>query len=215
MGFNGKRVVAAGMALGTLFSVVEGTSAQDKPRTTINVVKYGGEDKEYNQFLTILKQRAMKLVETYGQKEGYDYLRDLYIERTGSPNDFEAFWRDNNSLQVLNSSTKRVNNRLAVSSDIYLFALRGKLPQNSIVLEQMLSTDDFKLTRDTYTMITLYALAMDAKRMNRPSNVIASYLRDAEEIAQDIPKKAMKGDLSLLIKAIRAEAHALKKGAGK
>lgn len=194
------------------FNFTVETKAQEKPRTTISVVQYSGEEKDYIQFLRILKQRVTKFKEVYAQKEGFGYLIDMNVEKAGSPNSFEEFWREKNALEVLNSSTKLKNDKLIVVSDVYLCDLKGKLLKNSVILEQMLSTDDFRLTRDTYTMIILYALAMDAKRMNRAPNVIAGYLKDAEEIAGDIPIRARKGDIALLIEAIKNESQALKKG---
>lgn len=197
-------------ACGVSHCSVSELKAED--RVAIRVVKYTGEDKHYDAFITVLKQRVRKFVETYSSRDEMSYLRDMVILKAGMPDDFERFWRSINALEVLNSSTEVKKGKLTVTSEVYLCDLKGSLPQKSVVLEQTLSTADFRLTRDTYTMVILYALAMDATRTNKPRSVIATYLKDAGEIANDIPAGARKGDVAFLIKAINVEAKALRAG---
>jgi hypothetical protein len=184
--------------------------AQNKARDTITVVKLDGEDKEYEQFMSILKQRVRKIFEAYDQKDEFKYLVDLNIKKAGLPNSFKKAWEDSDAILILNSALRRDGKDIYVASDVYLFEIKGSLKDNSIGLEQMVSTDKFRVTRDTYSMIMYYALAMDAKRMNRPPNVIAEYLSRAEEISKDIKIKDKNSDVAQLVAAIKNESQSCK-----
>ena len=64
-------------------------------------------------------------------------------------------------------------------SKIYLGNLKGHLNDATITVDLPIKDEEFDTTRDTHSVVTLYALAMDARQMNRPENEINALLAEA------------------------------------
>jgi hypothetical protein len=188
------------------------SSAQDKPRTSISVIRYQGNEKQYADFIEILTQRVGKLQEQYANRPEFRYLHDLKVIKTGRPGSFEVFWRGTESLVLLNSSLREDKQNIVVTSDVYLYDLRGQLPRASIELQQKITPGDLQFTKDSYSVILLYALAMDAQRMNRSKSIVVALLNKAAEFSTDIRKQGKKGDIALLIDAVERENKSFKGG---
>ena len=169
------------------------------------------DDEGYDAFLKILNQKVSIIKQTLGGEKGFEYIRDLYIEKTeGAPSDYEKVWRDTLSLALLNSSTEKRGSKILLTSDAYLYDLKGSLPRNHIVLEQLYSTSDYRRTRDTYAALTYYALAMDAKRMGLGAYIVTRYLQEAYSLSKDIRPRDENDEVALLIGAIQSELKSLK-----
>lgn len=183
---------------------------QEEPRTDVVIIKRLGEQKEFDSFRKILKDRVREFREEFGKRDGFSYINDLRIKEAGIPKNFEAFWRTEDSSLVLSYSVaSQKNDRIFVASEIYLYELKGKLARNQITIEQEYSTHDFRFSRDVHSMVTLYALAMDAKRRRLPSYVILEYLQKAYAILNDIPQRTRSTDINELFNAVSEELKSL------
>lgn len=184
--------------------------AQDRPRTTMYVIKYLGEQKGYEDFQTILGHRIKSIKGDLGKTKGFEYISDLQIRPATTPDDFEKLWRKSGALTLLYGSMQPRRDKIFVKCEAYLYDLKGSLSNDPIVLEQLYSITDFRLTRDTYALLTLYALAMDAKRTKSEPYIVTRYLTWAAEISRDIHPKDKDDQVALLIRAIQSELKSLK-----
>ncbi|MBA7678840.1 hypothetical protein ES703_87118 [subsurface metagenome] len=92
-----------------------------------------------------------------------------------------------------------------VYSCFYLGKLRAYLPHEVITVELPIKSTEFANTKDSHTLVILYALAMDARSLGYPKDRIALFLKAAENKISDLERRrgSLSGDLAGLKRAIR------------
>ncbi len=188
-------------------------AAPDKeinPRLFVSVFKYSKvhsdqEENEFKEFIEIIRTKILKLAEELKIKGyNFNYLGQLKTsmvldEKTGKPKIFEGsmqeldeHWKRSGALEVLNGRLRHQDKIITVRSNVFLGELKGELATPIITLDMPISDNEFDSTRDSHSLVTLYAMAMDAKNRGRPPYEIISILSEANAIAEDF-KKDMPG----------------------
>lgn len=95
-----------------------------------------------------------------------------------------------------------------VYSRFHLAEASTDLSADIVTLSLPIKAEEFANTRDTHTLVILYALAMDAKRMGLSTDSIAVLLGAATNVIADLERRAagLNPDLDRLEKAIEREA---------
>jgi hypothetical protein len=184
------------------------TGAQDQPRTRIMVVRYIGNQEQFQSFRGIIEKKIDTLKGDFPSQ--YIYTQDIHLEDVEKkPSDIEGFWRETGSLAVLSGMVFPQNQKSYVKSTFYLYDLKGNLGSDSVTLDLVIEPEEYGATQDTHSIVTLYALAMDAKRLGYTSDVVSRFLSRAYEISSSLPEPARKGDIVRVIEAIKREADSL------
>lgn len=178
-----------------------------KPRLFVSIFKYSKvhsdqEENKFKEFIEIISAKILKLAEELKIKgEKFNYLGQLKTsmvldEKTGKHKIFEGsmqeldeHWKKSWALEVLNGRLRNQDNIISVRSNIFLGELQGDLAEPIIILDLPISDDEFDSTRDSHSLVTLYAMAMDAKKRGRPPYEIISILSEANAIAEDFKKE--------------------------
>lgn len=96
------------------------------------------------------------------------------------------------------------------SSNIYLGRFKGQLKDPEVTLPLALKPSDAANTMDTHTMVTFYALAMNAIASKCPASVSKTYLDLALAIYKDLVKHGANGghvdDIGHAIEAMNQKA---------
>jgi hypothetical protein len=181
-----------------------------KPRSFVSVFKYSRvhsdqEEKEFKEFIEIISAKILNLAEEFKIKgDNFNYFGQLKTsivldEKTGKPKIFEGnmqeldeHWKKSGALGVLNGRLRLQDKIITVRSNVFLGELKGELASPIITLDMPITDDEFDSTRDSHSLVTLYAMAMDAKKRGRPPYEILSILSEANAIAKDF-KKDMPG----------------------
>jgi hypothetical protein len=192
--------------------------AQSAPRLRIAILPspVDAAAPHLQQLQEALADKIVNVSQTFaGRGDAYAYLAQLKVWSEGplSPSlkEMGDFWKLRHALEVVGGQVKQASQPLTVHSVIYLGDL-APLPQRETVrLDVTIAPDSFAHTRDSYSVVTLYALARDAQRMKRPPDVIAALLGEARAQAQQIDDPA--NALADIKAAIDAALSALR-GAG-
>jgi hypothetical protein len=180
--------------------------AQSSPRLIISIFKYSGirteKDKnEFEGFKEIIVAKIHKLTQEieYKGKE-FSYISDLmpsfvanfgsneHVPFTGSQKDLHNHWDSSGALEVMWGRIRSIDSTFSVRSEVFLGDLKGNLEKPSITLDLPIVDDQFDTTRDSHTVITLYALAIDAQKRGRPRSEVLAFLSEAYERLPDLPE---------------------------
>jgi len=194
-------------------------------KLTIALFKYEGAvqgqeaDVKFGGFRGILKNKLLNLKKEVLQKwseqqedgGGLEYLDGIHIEFRDSDSfskeeDIHK-WMNNESdvLTLLRGSIISDDNvTYVVYSNFYLGNLKTYLPNDVITVSLQVKSTEFGNTRDTHTLVFLYALAMDAKRLGYGRDVVALFLKAANNRIADVKRREghLSGDLEQLEAAI-------------
>jgi hypothetical protein len=168
-------------------------SAEHGPRVYIPVFKYGSSTgtQQILGFKNILKTKIFTIIEEIiGIDPKFSYLGTINIdsleqEIPSSLNELSKYWKESHSLQLFSGNIHSEDGDIIVNSSVYLGNLKGSLRSGFIQIGMKLAPDEFR-KQDSHTLITLYALAMDARNLNSSPDVVALYLSKAHTIAQDL-----------------------------
>lgn len=187
-----------------------------KPRIEIALFKYEGiakgqlSEEKYGMFLGIIKGKLKILRNEIPQTK-------IHIKSRGNDTfdiDQEVYhWIENqtNVLSVLRGTIASDDNiNYTVHSRFFLRRFRAYLPYEEVIVELPIKEKEFKNTIDSHTLVILYALAMDVKRLGYPKDQIALYLKSAINIILDLEsKRSLSGDLTVLKNAIQTATDEL------
>lgn len=108
----------------------------------------------------------------------------------------EGYWRDHGPLGVLLGRVRHPDGGFTVRSSIYLGGLQGDLPQPFVDIDLPIADEQFDTTRDSHSVVTLYALAISTLRDPaspaidcRRSDVSAHLLNEAYVRAEDVTRE--------------------------
>jgi hypothetical protein len=122
-----------------------------------------------------------------------DTLQDLTKRR--------QYWEQSDSLQLLRGRVwLGVPGKPFVQSDIYIGELRGAFPRPEVVVRLAVDPDEVATTNDSHSVVTYFALAMEARRLGCDQAIARSFLARASSILRDIQRreKKLSGDLAAL-----------------
>jgi len=93
----------------------------------------------------------------------------------------------------------------SVHTRFYLADRTDYLPLDVVSVQLPIKDTEFANTADSHTLVILYALAMDAKRLKRPPAQVAVFLSAAENTIADLEGRSGKltGDLASLKAAVK------------
>lgn len=182
--------------------------AQDFPRTKIYLYKYGGaysEEKRnaLNDFEVMIRDRLVTLSEEILEEwPNFDYFshlsitrvmdsRDQHIEFQGSLADLKRKWQERGTLELLTGRIRGDNAPFVARSRIYLGELGEGLGSRPIKFDLLIDPDKFECARDSHTVITLYALAMDAASRADSGELSRYLLQRASVYAEELPISAL------------------------
>lgn len=181
--------------------------AQSAPRLMISIFKYSGirterHKSEFKAFKEIIVAKILKLtqeVEAKGTNFSYvsgltpnfvsDLASDEHVPFTGSQKDLHDHWYSSGALEVLLGRIRSTGSAFSVRSEVFLGDLKGNLKKSFVTLDLPIVDDQFDTTRDSHTIVTLYALAMDAQKRSRPRSDVLAFLSEAYGRLPDLPEQ--------------------------
>jgi hypothetical protein len=122
-----------------------------------------------------------------------------------------AVWRQRHSLGLLSGTlseeTTASGARFRVDGQFFIGDLDGAPLGRSIPLSMEISPDEFRNTRDANALSWLYALALDARRLRYPDDVVSTYLSKAYSIAQTLRESSTGAPLPESVTTIAARVE--------
>jgi hypothetical protein len=189
-------------------------------RQTIVLFDYSGAEQgearnQYSLFKGALRDKiTVWFDELADLRPAAPFLGDLGLHpRSGplpdtlaGPSDLEEYWRRNQALELLRGGVVPGNGNFSVRSRIYLGELSGELGSTSVSVSLPISGNEFANANDSHSLVTYYALAMEAKRLQCAPGVVVGLLGKAREKAADLERRNM-GDpeIQRIGRAIEAE----------
>lgn len=190
------------------------------PKSEVAVFQYAGSvegdasGEKFSVFRGILDDKIshLKREVLQGDALALAYLNDVHISYRDKDNftTTEGInrWLKNQAsvLCVLRGTIISDDNvTYIVKSNIYLGELRGHFPYDSLKISLPISSREFGNNRDSHSVVILYALAMDAKRLGYDKSHIARFLTVANNKLADIKRRGGQAatDLAALENAIR------------
>lgn len=181
-------------------------AAGGAPRRTIVLFDYSGAEQgeaknQYSLFKGALRDKmAVWFEELADLRRGAPFLDDLKLHPQGGsslpdtlagPRDVEEYWRRNQALELLRGGVLPRNGSFSVQSRIYLGELKGGLASTSVSVGLPIVSSEFANASDSHSLVTYYALAMEAKRLHCPPGVVVGLLGKAREKATDLVRRKM------------------------
>jgi hypothetical protein len=228
-------MAAAAFTVSTAAAQCSGITASVQPRLTIPVFRYAGsEDDEarshFSRFQAVLGVKLETLIGEVQQADSgesgvdpgvgpspqrLDYLRDLglYVPQDGPITDTlntlakrETYWRKQNALQLLRGEMWP-GQPYFVDSRIFIGDLRGSFPSPEVHVRMPVRPELVPSTNDSHSLVTYYALAMDARRLRCDPAIIRSFLSRAWSVLQDLKRRpdGLLGDVAKLEPLIKRE----------
>ncbi len=179
------------------FIISTGAFAQDPPRLSIEIFKYSGleddtSEKKFKTFVEIIRDKISRLSEEIESKySAYNQLNDLALNIVkdadsgehaafeGTSNDLYNHWNSSNALEIFLGRLRVQDSTYSVRSKVFLGDLKGALESKTVDIDLLISDEEFDTTKDSHSIITLYALAIDAKRRGQPDEEVLSLLSEA------------------------------------
>jgi len=119
------------------------------------------------------------------------------------------YWDKSNSLGLLRGRIwpGAAGKPQSVQSDFYIGELRGAFPRPELTVQLPLDENQVSTTNDSHSVVTYYALAMEARRLGCDQAISRGLLARAASILRDIRRRAGKlsGDLAVLATVISQE----------
>lgn len=227
-----KKIILKTLWLSTilmLFANPNSAIAKCEPvkRIQLRLYEYGGAKapETYNAFSIfhgILSRKLESLSsEIFDADLEIDYVNNLAIipesfeQIQTSPNGLNkkfAIWRDENNLLLLLSGNlfETKQNDYIVQSQIFWGELQGHVQKKFATTELPIDARNSANLMDSHTLVTLFALGMDAIKRKCDSSVAIHFLQHANEIAEDLKKRgSLEPDISKIHLSILHEMAAL------
>jgi hypothetical protein len=207
--------------------------APRQPRVEVALFKYhgavSGHDSgvKFDVFRGLVEQKIANLrnevlQDRESRSNALGNLSDVHLNYRGDdlfgvPSDV-ARWLHNETrvLNVMRGSIVSDDGRnYIVVSRFHLTGPAESGALHTVTVTLPVKSAEFANTRDTHTLVILYALAMEARRAGRLPDEIALFLAAARNIIADLERRsgALTGDLSQIKAAVeRAQAEILNPG---
>jgi hypothetical protein len=176
-----------------------GRSAGHVPLTMIPMFPYAGDPPEASGrfifFQKILSDKFQELAVSFNNTAEAEYLARLSIrtfndEAPLSLEDIRTCWEKAQALEIMHGIIVQRTDGYWVISRIYIGDLGGVyLDAKALKVELRISEREFGSIIDSHSLVTLFALAMDAKRCKLPPYYVLSLLAKAKDIYADILRR--------------------------
>jgi len=100
----------------------------------------------------------------------------------------QSYLDGTHSLELISGALFHEHSSVHARSRVYFGPLGGEIKQ--VPIEIAVSRAAFTSLKDMFSVVTLYALAMDAKRLNKPKGLRLHYLQEALTIINDIRQQS-------------------------
>jgi len=189
------------------------------PKNEVALFQYEGVSEgalssaKFGVFRGILKDKISNLKREMlqGETHGFDYLEDVYVNYRNKdtftrPEGINRWLKNQASVLCLLRGTIVSDDNITylVKSNFHLGELKGAFPYDVVKITLPVISSEFGNTQDSHSLVILYALAMDAKRLGQDKSTIARFLTAANNKMADIKRRsgALSGDLADLERAL-------------
>lgn len=121
----------------------------------------------------------------------------------------KLYWEKSNALELLRGRIWLGSQGTphTVQSDIYIGDLRGAFPRPEVTVRLAVEPDEASTTNDSHSVVTYFALGMEARRLGCDQAITRAFLARARSILLDIRRRpgGVSGDLAVLEKVIEQE----------
>lgn len=179
-------------------SVAQANTQGQQPRLSVWMFRVQSQDEAaksgFNEWHSLLSNNLPSLAKL--ASSGATYLEKLSFDGTDrqEPPTLDLIrtrWNEARALQVLSAVSLRDKDVTIIDSQVFLGDLRGHLPSDFLHVRQRVVTSDYRITRDSIALVTLYALAMDSERLKRQAAITCGLLSEARSIADDLNLKKL------------------------
>jgi hypothetical protein len=127
-------------------------------------------------------------------------------------NGIREIWQKSNYLALFSGDVLTdPGSHTVIVSDIYLGSYRTDHSDRAIKCELPYVRDQVINLHDSHILVTLYALAMDAKATKLPGEAVLALLAEAQTISNDLKRRdSMQGDVAMIASAVDKEFASLK-----
>lgn len=212
-----------------------GITATVQPRLSIPLFRYAGtEDGEakshFSRFQAVIAVKLIALAGEFLQPDvaetdlsrrkvafnsRLEYLSHLalYVPEDGPIPDSlntlakrDIYWRRQNALALLRGELWPGQPHF-VDSRVFIGDLRGRFPASEIHVRMPIQPELVPSTNDSHSLVTYYALAMDARQLKCDPAIVRSLLSRAWSVLQDLKRRdgGLVGDLGGLEPLLRRE----------
>jgi len=175
---------------------------QPGPLVCIPMYPYSGNTREasrkFDYYRQIIAGKLHNLAMVFSGTVEAKYLTRLSVFNLAatSPPSLEqkrAHWINYSALELMQGIITQTNGDYWIKSQIFLGdlgAMGNYLGKQQVTVDLLLSADELSTIADSHSLVTLFALAMDAKRLNLPAPYILSLLAEAEDTFADLRRRA-------------------------
>ena len=165
-----------------------------KPRLLVEIFDYlprnADDMKLVEQFYGLIRDKIVVLADSLATRHpACKYLIDLRVARATrqpaeSPREILEEWRATNALLFLSGQLEQRQSAYFVKSRPFFGELAaGEDRLGSLLLELPIEASELSKTTDSHSLALLYAMAMDARRLKLPNDVVVFFLAEAKSIA--------------------------------
>lgn len=215
------RLIIFAILYGLLFIQEPSLGQERRPRLDIELFNYHealtGEERGIEHIIDVKIKIMVEELKNRGSEFGY--LDSLSVVRRTDdvPNnigDLHQYWQGTQALEILSGIVD--TDAGTVISNIYIGDLQGSLKSEMINIQMEIAPDEFRSFRDMHSLLTLYALAVDARaRHGNTRELISTFLSEAWSIVQDLLQRPMdlkkNGDqINMIQEAIQRDMQELR-----
>jgi len=189
------------------------------PKSEVALFEYAGvaegqpSSAKFGAFRGILMDKISNLKREVLQEDadGFAYLEDVHLsyrdkDNFSKPESINKWLKNQSSVLCLLRGTIISDDNITylVKSNFHLGELKAYFPYEVVRITLPVSSSEFGNTQDSHSLVILYALAMDSKRLGYDKNHIARFLTAASNKLGDIKRRGgpLSGDLAELETAI-------------
>lgn len=185
--------------------IAPGQSMATKPRVSLHLFKYSGVHdsneqarNQFDNFKSIIHAKISSISEELSLKSYFAELKNLspffpldsqgnHVKWTGSNADLMTRWQNSQALEIFLGRIRVTGDVYSVRSEVFFGDLQTSLGSKFIKIDLPIVDDQYDTTRDSHSVVILYALAMDARQRCRPENEVIELLSAARERLADVP----------------------------
>ena len=188
------------------------------PRAKVYLFDYGGAESadardRHSQFQAAMLDKAERWGEELSRLGvGSDYLEQLEVIKAGKdtlagkPALVSNYWTKSHALQLMSGIVDGASGQYSVRSRLYLGGLRGALDSPSLIVGMPIAASQFGNVMDSHSIVTFYALAVDAERRHCDRAVAIALLNSLNEKVTDLKRRG--GSLDPSVELVAAAARA-------
>lgn len=201
--------------IGSLLNPVNGWTA---PKSQVAIFQYKGANSatskdKFEVFQGIIEDKIANLRREVFQddEQALAYLEDIHVSYYAQDSftrnaNIKRWLKNQSSVLCLLRGTIVSDDNLTymVKSSFYLGELKEYFPYDVVRIDLPIKISEHANTQDSHSLVILYALAMDARRIGSDSHHVARFLTSALNKLADIKRRSgeLQGDLAKLEQAI-------------